>query len=79
MKLVFKKDDQSKVNVLLSHDGVTEAFDYISMVKKLIEVREMAEADISDDFSDAEKESIQSMVQQINDLLSKKGPKITQM
>ena len=66
MKLVFKKDEDSQINVFQNVDGQVIDFSYVYMIKALISSKEMEEPEISDGFSEAEISSINSMVKYIN-------------
>lgn len=70
MKLVFKKNEDSQINVLGKLDGVERDFSYVDMIKALIESKEMEEPEILAGFSDAEIKSIRSMVAFINKEIS---------
>jgi len=69
MKLVFKKSEDAEISVFISNGKDEVTFDYISMVKSLIEEREMETPDIIGDFTSAEIESIKSMVLYLNEAL----------
>jgi len=66
MKLLFKKDEEHQISVLTEADGVQQDFSYVDMIKSLIESKKLEEPDISKDFTDAEIDSINSMVSFIN-------------
>ncbi|MBN2287251.1 MAG: hypothetical protein JXI43_12440 [Tissierellales bacterium] len=66
MKLVFKKDENHQIVVKNDFDGEQRDFSYVEMIKELIETRHLDDPDISDGFSDAEVNSIKSMVSFIN-------------
>lgn len=71
MKLVFKKSDEAEISVFISNGGTQEPFDYITMVKTLIEEREMEIPETIGEFSSAEISSIQTMTKYLNDSLKK--------
>ncbi len=69
-KLVFKKDDESQVNVFLNVDGREKDFSYVDMIKALIKSKKLDDSVISEGFTDAEIKSINSMVICINKEIS---------
>ena len=70
MKLVFKKDEEQQISVFHEVDGKQQDFSYVDMIKALIKSRKLDEPDISEGFTDAETESIKSMVTFINKEMS---------
>ncbi len=66
MKLIFKKDDESNISVVQVIDGDEQKFDYVDMIKALIESKELEEPEIEGGFTDAEEASIKRMVEFIN-------------
>jgi hypothetical protein len=70
MKLIFKKDENHQINVFHEVDGNQQGFSYVEMIKELIKSRKLEEPDISDGFTDAEINSIKSMVSFINKEIS---------
>jgi hypothetical protein len=70
MKLVFKKDEESQIKVSQKVDGAELDYSYIDMIKSLIETRVMERPEISDDFTEAEIKSINSMISFINKEIS---------
>lgn len=71
MKLIFKKNEQSEITVMQKTGGSEVEFDYVNMVKKLINDKNLEEPEIDGDFSESEKESIMSMVADINSEVTK--------
>ncbi|MEL4401326.1 hypothetical protein AAEJ42_13700 [Shewanella algae] len=66
MKLVFSKNEKHEISVV-SKDGDSETeFNYISMIKKLIDTKQLEDPEFDGDFSDSEKESVRSMINHIN-------------
>lgn len=66
MKLVFRKNEKQEISVL-SKDGDNIAeFNYIDMIKNLINVKRLEEPELDGDFSDSEQASIFSMISHIN-------------
>lgn len=70
MKLKFKKDKESQISVFQVIDGEEKEYDYVDMIKALIESRKMDTPEISEGFTDAEIKSINTMVQFINKKIS---------
>jgi len=70
MKLVFKKDKEHQISVLQEVDGKQLDFDYVDMIKALIKSKKLDDPDISEGFTEAEINSIRSMVTRINKQLS---------
>ena len=70
MKLRFEKNEQSEISVMLENNGNKRPFDYVSMVKGLIESRHLESPVIEGDFTDAEIGSIRSMTEYLNKTLT---------
>jgi len=66
MKLIFKKDKDSQINVFQKINDKEKEFSYVEMIKDLIETKTMEAPDVSDGFSDEEIKSIKSMAEFIN-------------
>ena len=71
MKLIFEKSEANEISVLISNGYAKQPFDYITMVKALIEERTMEVPETIGEFSPAEIQSIQSMAQYLNESLQK--------
>lgn len=71
MKLIFKKNEESEITVMQKTSGSEVEFDYVNMIKKLINDKNLEEPEIDGDFSESEKESIMSMVADINSEVTK--------
>ena len=69
MKLVFRKDEKSEISVFRKVDGEEKDFSYVEMIKVLIDVGELEDPEIVGEFTEAEKNSISSMVSFINNQL----------
>jgi hypothetical protein len=69
MKLVFRKNEEEKTQVLQLVDGQERPFSYSEMVKTLINSEPLATPETSGDFTDEEKKSINSMVNEINQVM----------
>lgn len=66
MKLVFKKNEKQEISVLSRDVDNTTDFNYIDMIKKLIDVKELEEPEFNGEFSDSEKDSVLTMINHIN-------------
>jgi len=66
MKLIFKKNDKHEISVLSSNGEEEAEFNYIDMIKNLINLKKMDEPEFDGEFSDSEKESVLSMIGHIN-------------
>ena len=69
MKILFKKDDDSNISVMQKVGKGEVEFSYVEMIKHLINTKELKSPIVEGDFSDAEKESINSMAKHINEEL----------
>jgi hypothetical protein len=70
MKLSFSKNEELEVSVTQKIGEEHKAFNYISMIKSLIENKRLDDPEIIGDFSDSERESILSMITHINNEVS---------
>ncbi len=66
MKLSFSKNEELEISVTQKIGGERKPFNYIGMIKSLIENKRLDVPEIIGDFSDSEKESILSMIKHIN-------------
>lgn len=66
MKLVFSKNEQSEILVKNKSGNKKTDFSYIDLIQELIKTKELDDPELEGDFTDAEKESIRSMVTHIN-------------
>ena len=67
MKLIFKKDEDSQISVVQDIDGNEQKFDYVDMIKALIDSKKMEGPEIEGDFTEDEVTSIKRMVKFINE------------
>lgn len=72
MKLLFEKKDTQTVSVKIDCEGTIQDFKYITMLKGLLEYGPLDNSDLIGNFSDAERNSIDSMVKGLNDCLPTK-------
>lgn len=73
MKLIFRKNEASEINVFRKVENAEKSFSYIDMIKELIESRTMDEPEVVGNFTDAEKGSIKSMTTLINKAIATVG------
>ena len=66
MKLIFNKDENSQISVSQEVEGKKKSFSYVDMIKNLISEKKLEEPQVDDSFSEAEKKSINDMVDFIN-------------
>ena len=76
MKLVFEKKDAQTIEVKIKLKGDTRDFDYVAMLKGLLACGSLDDSELEGDFSEAERNSIASMVRYLNDCLPVSGGKI---
>jgi len=68
MKLRFSKDDDAEINVhCVDAKGLESEFSYESMIKSLLSIGELEDPEISENFTDAEADSIKRMIRMINE------------
>ena len=67
MKLLFKKNGQDIIVKI--KDVKEEDFDYIKMIKRLIEDNKFEDSDFEGDFTDEEKQSVAIMLKGINNAI----------
>ncbi len=65
MKLLFKKNEDSQINVYQIVNGKNHDFSYIDMINALIESKVMEKPEILDGFTEAEIKSIKKQVNSI--------------
>lgn len=67
MKIVFRKNDQEEITVILqSYAGDERNFVYTDMIKALLKDGELETPIVEGDFTEEEKRSIDDMVSDIN-------------
>lgn len=67
MKLVFSKSEELEISVHKRSGDSKIEFSYIDIVKELIKTQKLDAPDLEGEFSEAEKESISSMIEHINE------------
>lgn len=70
MKLSFSKNEELEVSVTQKTGEEYKSFNYIGMIKSLIENKRLDDPELIGDFSDSERESISSMITHINNEVS---------
>lgn len=67
MKLKFYKDEiKNRVSILTKEKTELE-FDYVEMIKQIYTDKSIDQPEVSDEFSEEEQESIQSLITDISD------------
>ena len=66
MKIVFRKDADQNISVLEQIDGKEREFSYVDMISYLINHGDLVAPELEGEFTDAEKDSVNSMVTLIN-------------
>jgi len=74
MKLVFRKDGDAQVSVLLRDGDQDQEFSYVAMVKALMEDKKLEDPVTLGDFTGPEVESIKGMVNYINEEIPDSHP-----
>lgn len=70
MKLSFSKNEELEVSVTQKIGEEYKSFNYIGMIKSLIENKRLDDPELIGGFSDSERESISSMITHINNEVS---------
>lgn len=76
MKLVFEKKDSQTIKAKINHKGDIHDFDYVAMLKGLLDCGSLDDSELKGDFSEAEKNSIASMVRHLNDCVPVTGGQV---
>ena len=76
MNLVFEKKDPQTIEVKINHDGEVYDFDYVIMLKRLLDSGSLNASELKGDFNEFEKNSIESMVKHLNDCVPVKDGKV---
>ena len=71
MKLVFSKSEELEISVYSLSGGNKAEFNYIDMIKELIKDKKLDAPELIGEFSESEKESVDSMVKHINEDVAK--------
>jgi hypothetical protein len=67
VKLKFYKDEiKNRVSILTKEETELE-FDYVEMIKQIYTDKSIDQPEVSDEFSEEEQESIQSLITDISD------------
>ena len=65
MKLSFNKNSDGEISVHFRNGVVLEQFSYSAMVKKIYDEKKIEEAEINGEFSEIERESIRSLINEL--------------
>ena len=71
MKLVFNKNEQLEVTVSQKSGDETTEFNYVDMIKSLVTNKKLDEPEVVGEFLESEKDSISSMINHINEEVTK--------
>lgn len=72
MKLIFRKDENQEMSVLIRDQIAEEPFSYIEMIKALIVKNEFEPSEFEEGITEQEKESINKMLAKINEVIHQK-------
>jgi len=76
VKLIFQKKNPQTIEVKLKQNEDIQKFDYITMLKGLLDNGSLDDSELTGDFSEAEKTSITSMVKHLNDCVPLKDGQV---
>jgi len=65
MKLIFKREEKN-LSIEIKDGVSTIEFNYVEMIKKILQSEELEETIFEGDISDEEKEKINEMIKKIN-------------
>lgn len=66
MKLKFYKEEDNNYVKIITQDGNELEFDYIEMIRHIFNDKKIEEADISDQYSEEEANSIKTLISDIS-------------
>lgn len=66
MQLIFKREDEN-LSIEIKDGVSTKEFDYVEMIKKLIDSKELEETIFEGEISEEEQEKINEMVKKISE------------
>lgn len=67
MKLKFYKEEDSDYVKIITEDGNELEFDYIEMIRHIFNDKKIEEADIDDQYSEEEANSIKTLISDISE------------
>ncbi|MGX7145137.1 hypothetical protein ACWODI_06195 [Facklamia languida] len=67
MKLKFYKEDDNDYVKIITQDGIELEFDYIEMIRHIFNDKKIEEADIDDQYSQEEANSIKTLISDISE------------
>lgn len=77
MRMHFSRTESGEPLVQLIRDEIEEPFDYIKLIKHLIEKGELQQATFAEAFSPEEKAAVNSMVQKLVEACQKRRQAMT--
>lgn len=75
MKLIFSKDENNNLSIQMATGTIVDEFSYINMIKELIKNNKFDETEYSENITDKERETINSMLKEINDSIEENTDK----
>lgn len=66
MKLIFRKDKEENIEILIRNGVAEDKFSYVEMIKSLLKTNKFEESEFEPGITDFEKESINKMLVNIN-------------
>ncbi|MFZ2205534.1 MAG: hypothetical protein WA057_03490 [Candidatus Magasanikiibacteriota bacterium] len=66
MKLIFRKDKEQNIEILIRNGVAEDKFSYVEMIKSLLKKNKFEECEFEEGITDFEKESINKMLTSIN-------------
>jgi hypothetical protein len=66
MKLIFRKDKEQNIEILIRNEVAEDKFSYVEMIKSLIKKNQFEESEFETGITEFEKESINKMLANIN-------------
>jgi predicted small secreted protein len=69
MKLIISKDENDELLIKIAKGTIEEEFSYVKMLKELLNNNKFEETIYKEGVTEPEKERIESMLKQINELI----------
>lgn len=69
MKLKFYKEEGNDYVKIVTQDGKELEFDYIEMIRHIFNDKKIGEADIDDQYSEEEADSIKTLISDISETI----------
>lgn len=67
MKLKFYKEEDNDYVKIITQDGNELEFDYIEMIRHIFKDKKIEEADVDDQYSEEEANSIKTLISEISE------------